>query len=498
MTRAGAMVRRLRLGRLAGHRLFLAVLGVGAVLRVITMVGYSPALWFNDSFDYVRIALDPFPHPIRPVGYGIFLWLFKPFHSFTLVVTLQHLMGLGIGVTIYALLRRYGLPGWAAALAGAPVLLDAYQIQLEHLPLSDTLFAFLIISAIAVLLWPRERRAPSLWWCALAGLLLSLATLTRTIGLPVLLVALGVLVLWRVGWRRIGAVAVAGLVPLVAYAAWFQAENGQFAMTRTDGVFLWGRTAAFAECSKIKPPPELASFCPRGEPGERRASSSQVWAQGSPTGFKYGAVFEPGTNDRAFSFALEAIKAQPLDYVGTVAYDVFVRTFYLSRDPYPSQYVADLYKFPEQPQPMQGWPVYGGGNPTSVSAEYEHGSAITHTNKPFASFMRGYQQVAALPGIVLGGILLLPVAVWARRRRPRPGRGGPDGGSRVLLPWFAAVALLVVPPLTTDFDYRYVLVAVPLAGLAAGLAFATGRPGSAEPSEAPLPGVQTPEPEHQL
>ncbi|GAA2605203.1 phospholipid carrier-dependent glycosyltransferase [Actinomadura fulvescens] len=492
------MIRRLPPARLAGHRPFLVVLGIGAALRMITMAGYPPALWFNDSFDYVRIALDPFPHPIRPAGYGIFLWLLRPFHSLTLVMALQHLMGLGIGVMIYVLLRRYGLPGWGATLAAAPVLLDAYQIQLEQLALSDTVFAFLIISAIAVLVWPRGGRAPSLRWCALAGFLLSLATLTRTIGLPLLILALGALILWRAGWKRVGAVAVAGVVPIVAYAMWFHAVNGQYALTRTDGVFLWGRTAAFAECTKIKPPPELASFCPQGEPRERRASSSQVWAQGSPTGFRYGAVFDPETNDRAQRFALEAIKAQPLDYVRTVAYDVFVRTFFLSRDPYPSQYVADLYKFPEKPLPMQGWPVYGGGDPASVSAAYENGAAVTRVTDPFASFMRGYQKVAYLPGIVLGGVLLLPAVAWWRRRRSRNETGTGTGTGRVLLPWTAAAALLAVPPVTVDFDYRYVLVAVPLACLAAGLAFVRTSPATAEPPDAPLPGVQTAQPEHQF
>ncbi|KAB2344060.1 phospholipid carrier-dependent glycosyltransferase [Actinomadura rudentiformis] len=487
---------------LVAHRSFLVVFSLGAVLRVITMVGFAPTLWFNDSYDYVRIALDPFPHPIRPAGYGIFLWLLKPFHSLTLVMALQHLMGLGIGVAIYVLLRRYGLPAWGATLAAAPVLLDAYQIQLEQMALSDTLFLFLVVCAFTILMWPRQHRPPALGWCALAGLLLALATLTRAIGLPVLLLTLGVLVLWRVGWRRLGVVAVAGMLPLAAYTAWFHAENGQYALTRTDGVFLWGRTAEFAECAKIKPPPDLAALCPPGEPGKRRASSNQVWHEHSPIGWTYGEVFSPELNDRAMRFALDAIKAQPLDYVQAVLYGATVRTFWVTRSPYPTAYVTDLYEFPEHPKPPPGWAVYGGGTPASVTAEYEQGPAATHAVEPFATVMRGYQQVAYLPGIVLAGILLLPAVPWWRRRR----RGGADGGaeagrpgrSRVLMPFGGAVALLAVPPITTDFDYRYVLVAVPLACLATGLAFATGRPGSAGPSVAPLPGVQTPEPEHQF
>jgi hypothetical protein len=67
------------------HRVFAAAFGVGAVLRLITMLGYGPAMWFNDSYEYVSVALHPRPHPIRPDGYSFWLMLLKPFHSFALV-----------------------------------------------------------------------------------------------------------------------------------------------------------------------------------------------------------------------------------------------------------------------------------------------------------------------------------------------------------------------------------------------------------------------------
>ena len=48
-----------------------------------------------------------------------------------------------------------------------------------------------------------------------------------------------------------------------------------------------------------------------------------------------------------------------------------------------------------------------------------------------------------------------------------------------MLPWFTAVALLVVPIAVADFDYRYLIPVIPFACMAAGLAFAPRRAGTA-------------------
>ena len=53
-----------------------------------------------------------------------------------------------------------------------------------------------------------------------------------------------------------------------------------------------------------------------------------------------------------------------------------------------------------------------------------------------------------------------------------------------MLPWVTAVALLVVPIMVADFDYRYLIPVIPFACLAAGLGFAPRRakPAPAAPS----------------
>ncbi|HXP55231.1 MAG TPA: hypothetical protein VN847_09760, partial [Streptosporangiaceae bacterium] len=44
-------------------------------------------------------------------------------------------------------------------------------------------------------------------------------------------------------------------------------------------------------------------------------------------------------------------------------------------------------------------------------------------------------------------------------------------GGVATVPWLISVALIVAPAATAEFDYRYVLPAVPFAGMAAAMAF---------------------------
>ena len=107
-----------------------AVALVAITLRVLLMVAYSPAiLSFPDEASYVGAAAGKlFSNPFRPAGYALFLravHLFSANLEFTIVV--QHLIGLGTAIAVYAIARRIGAGRWVAlfpaavvALSGAP------------------------------------------------------------------------------------------------------------------------------------------------------------------------------------------------------------------------------------------------------------------------------------------------------------------------------------------------------------------------------------------
>lgn len=429
------------------HRAFTIALAAAAALRAVVMLGYPPArLYWYDSFTYLDNAVHLGPaRAFHPLGYPLLLRALLPFHSVGVVVAVQHAMGLATGVIVYALLRRKGLPGWGALLAAAPVLFDASFLRLEHAVLSDTLFILLVVSATAALTW---WPAPSARAVAVAGLLLAGAALTRTIALPLIVLALLVLAVRRVSWRRLAVLAVAGLLPLAGYAAWYGERYGEFTLSGADGVALWARTMTFADCAVIRPAPALVPFCPNGTVLD--AASEYVWAPEAPINRLPGDRF--AHNDLARTFALRAIAAQPLDYLLDVAKDTAL-AFAWTPIAHPARTVP-AFGFAHGTWPLpSGQPLVD-----QVRREYDPDITGMRSVRPYAGLLVAYQHVAYLRGPVLAAILLLGAAGAVLR----PGT--------VALPWGAAVTLLAGPVAVLDFDHRYVLPVVPLACLAAGLA----------------------------
>ena len=425
-----------------------------------TELGYQWQVWFNDSFVYMSDVIGLHPDVTRPAGYAVFLKILEPLRSYAAVTILQHLMGLAVGVMVYALARhRFGVRPWIAALAAVPVLYDGFQIELEHLILSDVLFEFLLVLATTLLLWDAK---PGWRRCTLIGLILGVSATVRSQGLPFLALFAAYIIIRRIGWRALAGTVVACLVPVLLYCAWFYASYGQFAMTDSTGIFLYSRVMSFAECSKMHMPADELSLCTTTPPAKRPIAQLYIWANISPLDRFPPSKFSPLPNQLAEDFAKRAIEAQPLAYAQIVAYDT-ARVFEWRRYVYPNAQTYDEYLFGYHSQPIPSWARGHVGSYNSDVAYYVRGNPLTHLVEPFAGIIRAWQRYVWLPGSVYGAILVVGLGgmVLAWRRL----------GGEATMPWLISLALIVIPAATAEFDYRYVLPAVPFACLAAAMAF---------------------------
>ena len=180
-------------------------------LRADAELGYRWQAWFNDSFEYLANTVHFSLDPARVSGYSVWLKILQPLHSYALITILQHLVGPAVAVMIYALARhRYGAPAWLATLASVPVLYDGFEIELEHLILSDAPFLFLLTLALTLLLW--DPAGPSTRRSAVIGLLLGLGVVLRSVGEPILVVLVVYMIIRRFNWRNVAATLVVGLL----------------------------------------------------------------------------------------------------------------------------------------------------------------------------------------------------------------------------------------------------------------------------------------------
>jgi 4-amino-4-deoxy-L-arabinose transferase-like glycosyltransferase len=493
------------------NRWFSLALLAGFLLRLLAMIGYPGGLWFaGDSYVYVGAALRPQPNLSKTTGYSLFLRLLLPFHSFTLVTLVQHLMGLAVAVMIYVLARRYGVGaggrggGWGATIATLPQLLDGYIIEDEHLIMAETVFTFCLMLATLLLLWTNRTR----WWVALiAGLLVGYAIIDRTEG-AVMLGVIPLFVLIRAGqtygWRRLQTwliavlVGVGCLVPLAAYDTWFHHYSGTWSVTgtRSDGFYLWGRVSSFAECSQIHASADVMKVCPTDPVTKRSAPGNYIWHASvlrDPNAYinTIGGSVSSAGNSLLTKFDEAAIESQPLGYMKSVVKGVLM-SFEWPRQNYPGAGTVYYYEFHLHyvtstyntlPPTDHVW--IKGGTAYSDWLSYGHQDPGVVV-KPVAALIAGYSRIFYTWGpllfviflLGLGGVLTITRRPWRLRWRRRQGS---------MLPWVSAVVLLVIPVATADFDYRYLIPVIPFACLAAGLGFAPVRarqsapgPGAAE------------------
>jgi glycosyl transferase family 2/dolichyl-phosphate-mannose-protein mannosyltransferase len=469
------------------HWLLALLLLAGLALRIAVQLAYRPALLYIDSFRYLDDVGAFFPGGINPIGYELFLWPLLAVGSLTCVVVVQHLLGLGIGVGIYVLLRRFGVRSWIAALAAAPVLLDAYQLQIEQHIMSDLLFQVLLLAAIYALTW---WGAPGPKLAALAGIVLAAAVTVRIVGVG-LVVPAAVFVLlaagWRPrdGWRRrliaSGALVGGFAAGVFGYSLYHLSWTGSLGLGGAGGGALYGRAAVVADCARLDLTPQEKLVCP-AEPLERRARNGidfyiHFWHVQENVDKFLPADMDVGAAQG--SFTRKVLLHQPLDMVGGMVEDFF-KGFAPTRTQTPGDVPLDRWQF------QLTYPMYA---PDWYVAEWTelYDDGTFSVDPELAGFLRAYQLGGGYtPGLALGGALAVAaLAVVGVGRARRSGLR-----AACLLPAGLATTVLGTAA-AMEFSWRYQLpglVLIPLAG-ALGVTALTGggaaRPKSPEESEMP-------------
>jgi hypothetical protein len=432
------------------------VLALGIVLRVLAMIGYGPAYaLFTDSQRYIYEASGNFflADSVHPMGYPAFLRiLHEIWASMTAVTIVQHLLGLATAVLLYLIVRRLGGSRVLSAIAAGSVALVPDFVFFERAIMTESLFLFLFVLALYMAVRGYEavtdNQPPLSWarWLAIAGLALGCATVVRVIGevtIPVFAVVLAVAVsgtlLKRVSVA--GAVLVPALLVIGAYSAFAALEDGRSGLTGGSGWALYARTAPFADCSKFTPPEGTESLCETSDPDTRQGPDFYAWADGSPG--RALAIGPPHNDDVVGSFAREVVINQPLDYVETVATDLWR---YVDPDSGPhglwNGHPPAFFRFEDPHLP-----------PFTDDAAAQYYGTYSYDVNGLGTWLGDLQQVIRIHGVLLVAVVLLSIC------------GAVLGNSRVrfgiALLGLSALALMAVPVAFGTYESRYGLVAYP-------------------------------------
>ncbi len=468
------------------HWLAAALLLAGLALRAAAQIAYRPALFYIDSTRYLYHADGN-----DPVGYRLPLKVILLLSSLNGVAAAQHVLGLAMAAALYVILLRRGCPRWLAALAIAPVLLDAYQLQIEQTIMPDVWFEALIVTGLALLLW--QPRPP--WWAVIAaGVALGASATFRQVGEILLLPAVIYVVVAAGGWRRragnAAAACAAFALPILGYCSLSYALTGHFWLSHSGATSTYGRMAAAADCQRLRLPAGQRGLCPT--PAQQAAGPDQLEHSPRSPLRPYYAQLPSGEASRLVAgFNREVLTQQPLSVLRGVARDA-LKLFALTRTTSPGDTPISRWQFQDT------YPTYPphASRQVIVTAGRNFGGGQPAVLRPLAVFLRGYQlgggytpgpllAVAALAGLAGSASLLRrrragePAAMTGADRGTGPGSGrgtSPDAdrdtspgraaAAGCLLFTSAAAAVLLISDVF-EFSWRYqlpALVTLPPAG----------------------------------
>jgi hypothetical protein len=430
------------------HWLAAALLAAGLVLRVLAQLAYRPALFYIDTTRYLYNA-----EGMDPVGYKGPLRAILLAANFDAVAAVQHLLGLAMAVVIYVLLLRRGTPRWLAALAIAPVLLDAYQLQTEQTVMPGTWFEALIVAGLAILLW-----RPRTTWPAVvaAGVVLGTSATVAQVGEALILPAVIYLLVAGGGWRqaigKAAALCAAFALPILAYCTGSYLLTGDFFLSHAGVTSFYGRTAAAADCATIKLPPAERAMCPT----KAQQALGPDWLEygpGSPIRPYYSRLPRTETDRLVSDFTHQVLTQQPLRVLDAYSRDL-LKLFAVTRTTSPGDTPISRWQF------QTAFPYY----PPHASAQVvgtaigRFGGGTPAVWRPVAAFLRSYQ----LDGGYTPGPLLLVFTLAGLAGSVAALRVRADPGTRQLalacLLFFTSAVTLILGSDLFEFSWRYQLV----------------------------------------
>ena len=467
--RAIAAVRR--------HWLVSALLAAGLVLRLLSQIAYQPAIIYVDTLKYLYGASPG----ADPLGYR---WLLKAILSaggLSTVALVQHLLGLAMAVALYVVLQRRGVSRWLAALAVAPVLLDAYQVQIEEMIMPDVWFEALLVAGLVVLLW---RRTVSPWFAVTAGLIFGVSAIFHQLGEILFVPAVAYLLACRGGWRRAvgtsAALAAAFALPILAYCTVSQVTTGHFWLARGQGVS--GRMAAAADCATLRLPAEVRLLCP--DPAAQ--AQGPDWLEHSAASPLFAPVLPAGTTiAQRYALISQLTTAvehqQPLRVVVSYLEDS-VRLFAATRQDTGGVEPISRWQFQTQFPTYPQWVILGPRNVIMIGLQrvtfgqfhhYRLNRAYgdqAHVDRPVAGFLRAYQLGGGYTPGPLYLVLALAGLAGSVLALARGGSRGErsHGLALACLLFTATAATVLLAPDVFEYSWRYQLPAIatlPAAGV---------------------------------
>jgi hypothetical protein len=472
-----ALTRAVRImGLLRRHWVFGLLLATGLMLRVLVQVSYQPALLFIDSVKYLfatRTATATYG-AYDPVGYTLLVLApLTKIANLAWVALLQHLAGLAMAAGLYVLMLRRGVTRWLAALAVAPVLLDAYQLNAEQTIMPDVLFEVLLVAGIVLLLW---RPRPGLVLVALGGLALGASGPVRQVGEALIVPALAYVVAAAPGWRtRLlhGTVMTACFaLPVVGYMTYSAVVlHYGFELSNMGDAYLYGRTAHAADCATLKIPAVEQPLCPSAPVSAALGVDGLVNAQDAPrvlyqpVDVYRGELIDTMPWQRALAYSV--LRQQPMRVAGDIGGDA-VKLFALTRNTARGDTPVSRWQF------QTSYPYYPAAiarhGPSSASRiiSLAGGGGNPRVTATTATALRYYQLHGGYtPGpVFLLGLLAGIAGIFTRFTRFTRRRGDAGHALACLLVTGCAVAVLLGADLY-EFSWRYqlpALVTLPVAG----------------------------------